>query len=473
MEEESNNEIPEVEEIFVSQIDDEGNRIQSQTQKEIRWVDRGDHEEAITLEQYEKEKRIEMNENKMLEEEMQSIDDIQDILNAMDKQENENDIPDTIQDIDYLSMFLKRYLELPEDDYKKSLSILLMRVFLEEIYKVYELNMEYNVEIRSINLTQQQTKQILVLIDELKSKIKDNLLKQYNNLQDTFDNVNEPGDVNDNIIGIFFPDTDLNNKQRKKDAIEMILNIIKIQRNTMKERMKYFSNRFFTALFFTYVLGVNVIPGFTLNNITEEKFKPWNSNYKNVVLFYGYAPSKPEIMIDRREERFNIIYEILNTLNTNEEILDNFCLKTVIELIKGYKSSKTIQKNLQVDEIAKYSSELITNIANLRDYEDMILEDKTENEKKKWNGAYNDLMSMQENTIKPIKNTKRLRLNMNITLEYLISYMRENGLTFKIVENKKEVKLTAPKKGKQMHFKIGLKDQKNEQSIERTETENK
>ena len=139
-------------------------------------------------------------------------------------------------------------------------------------------------------------------------------------------------------------------------------------------------------------------------------------------------------------------------------------------MIKGYKSSKTMKKNLETDEIAEQSSELITNIANLKDYENEILENKTENEKKKWNNAYNELMYI---STKPIKNTKQLRLSTNITLEYLLTYMKENGLTFKIVENKKEIELTAPKEGKQMQFRIKLKDQNKKQTTERTETENK
>ena len=439
MSQNSNSQLPysQIEEIRVSQIVDDGNMQHVYSQ-----IDEGNHE-----------KIIEMNEEKIEENNFQSVNDIQSILNEMDKMEEE---PRVIQDIDFLSKFLKMYIEIPDDDYQKLLSVLLMRIFFEKIHQVYDLKMGYQLEINPIDLTREQAKELLALIEHIRPMIGDELLDQYINLPEIIKQPTVKDDIKDNLISSFVPGIDLTSKKKKEDAQNMILEIIEMLKETMKERIYYFANRFFTALLFKYVIGVDVMPGFTLDGILEEKFKPWNTNYKNVVLFYGYQPSNPNILVNRDYNRFGAIFVILNTLN-NRKILENFCLKTVVELVKGYKSGNTISKNLQVNENAVLVSQIISNISNIREHEIEILKNKNDNQRKQWNDAINDLTTIHGDATKPVKNTKRLRIYTSVTLEYLLDYMKEKGYTLALVPNQKVVTLTVPKKGEQAKFKIGLK----------------
>lgn len=441
---------PVIQEIRVSQLDSAGNsqRFQSQFQSQMN--------------EKKSEEVIEMNEDKIEENNSQNVNDIQSILNEMDKMEEE---PRVIQDIDFLSKFLNMYIELPNDDYQKSLSILLMRIFFEKIHQVYDLKIGYRLEINPINLTREKARELLALIEHIRPMISDELLNQYINLPEIIKQPVKRDDINDDLITSFVPGIDLTNKKKKEDAQNMILEILEILKETMKERIYYFANRFFTALLFKYVIGIDVMPGFTLDGILEEKFKPWNTEYKNVVLFYGYQPSTPNIAVNRNSNRFDAIFVILNTLN-KQDILENFCLKTIIEMVKGYKSGNTINRNLQINENAILVSQVIPNISNIKEHEVEILKNKSDNQKKQWNDAINDLSTIHGDITKPIKNTKRLRIDTSITLEYLLDYMREKGYTLALVPNQKVVTLTAPKKGGQAKFKIGLK------GTERTPGEN-
>lgn len=126
------------------------------------------------------------------------ITSIETILEAMDEEEKQDESIE-IQDRDYLSEFLEKYIklmkytELQNDefqkplDFQKPLGVLLMRMFLEKIYKVYELNKPYNVEIRPINLTIDQAEGLLALINELRPLIRDRLSEMYDDLPDNKD----------------------------------------------------------------------------------------------------------------------------------------------------------------------------------------------------------------------------------------------------------------------------------------------
>lgn len=431
------------------------------------WLDKEDN----TINQY---KEITMNEEREQEKEdnlnANDITSIEKVLDAMDEEEDKDE-PNEIQDRDYLSKFLEKYIKIMEDesiensfqnplDFKKSLGVLLMRIFLEKIYNVYELNKSYDVEIQPIDLTADQAKGLLALIDELRPLIRDKLSEMYDDLPDNKEKPTDRKSISVEQLLSFFPEVDLTSEKKINAAKDMMLDIISQQRNTMLNRMHDFPNRFFTALFFKYVLGVDVMPGFTLNNLLQEKFKPWNSNYKNVVLFYGYSPSIPNTSVDRDADRFKYIIEILNTLKNDTNTLYEFCLRTVIEVIKGYKSGNTIQKNLEVNENAEVAMQLVSYISNMKEIEPELLKNKSDKDKKEWSNAINtinDLTAAHKDATKPIKNTKQLRLSTNITLENLYDFMRENNYTLALVPNEKVVTLTAPKKGEQTKFKIGLK----------------
>lgn len=412
-------------------------------------------------------KEITMNEEREQEKEdnVNDITSVGTVLEAMDEEEK-RDEPNEIQDRDYLSKFLEKYIallkytELQNNEFQKPLSVLLMRMYLEKIYEVYELNKPYTVEIRPIDLTIDQAEGLLSLIDELRPLIKDRLYDMYDDLPDNKEKPTDRKSISVEKLLSFFPEVDLTSEKKINAAKDIILGIIEQQKQTMLDRMYEFPNRFFTALFFKYVLGVDVMPGFTLFNLLQEKFKPWNSNYKNVVLFYGYSPSIPNIVVDRDADRFKYIIEILNILKNNSDIMYEFCLRTVIEMIKGYKSGNTIQKNLEVNENAELAMQLISNISNMKEVEPELLENKSDKDKKEWSNAINtinDLTAAHKDATKPIKNTKQLRLSTNITLEHLYNFMRENNYTLALVPNEKVVTLTAPKKGEQTKFKIGLK----------------
>ena len=424
-------------------------------------------------------KEINMNEEKeQVKEDNSNTNDITSIgmvLEAMDEEEKQDESIE-IQDRDYLSEFLEKYIKLPENELQKPLGVLLMRIFLEKIFKVYELNKPYNIEIRPIDLTVPQAEGLLALINELRPLIKDRLYEMYDDLPDNKDKPTDRKSISVEELLSFFPEVDQTSEKKVNAAKDMILDIISKQRNTMLNRMHDFPNRFFTALFFKYVLGVDVMPRFTLFNLLQEKFKPWNSNYKNVVLFYGYSPSIPDTSVDKDADRFKYIIEILNTLKNDTNTLYHFCLRTAIEMIKGYKSGNTIQKNLEVNENAELVMQFIANISNMKEVEPELLENRSDKDKKEWSNAINtinDLTSAHKDATKPIKNTKQLRLSTNITLENLCNFMRENDYTLALVPNKKVVTMTAPKKGEQMKFKVGLKSIENRRETrEGTETGN-
>lgn len=456
MSQNSSSQLPysQIQEIRVSQLDSAGNsqRFQSQQSQNIQ------NEPQIvfslnndnTLNQL---GTIDMGEprgNTSYEEDLRILE----IMGDTDDGDDDKNI-ETIQDIDYLVRFLKKYKKLPIDNYRQSLGILLMRMFLEKIFKVYDIQRTYDVEIRPINLTNEEATRLLALVRDLKGKFSNTLVNEYDNLPKLIAS-------NKNVIEMFIPNIDMENENEKNDAIRIVLNIIATQRTTILGRLEHFPNRFFTAIFFTYVLGVNVMPEFTLD-IIEDKFKPWN-NTQNQVLFNEYDSTQYIVQMERREDRFNTIFEIITILNEQQKVLNNLCMKTAIKMLQAYKKGNTIRKNIETDNIAENSARFVSRIDGLLNHLTTIMEEETNpREKTKIQNAGGDIMEIRKQinkkneSTKPIPNTKQLRLDVNTILTSILSYCERKNLAIALVPNKKQVKMVNGK-GKQMRFTVGLKD---------------
>lgn len=439
--------------IRLSQLDDDGNsqRFQSQQTQNIH------NEPQIVLELNDDNTlnqlgTINMGEPRgdaSYEEDLRLLE----LMDNLDDEDNKN--VESIQDIDYLALFLKKYGKLPIGDYQKPLGVLLMRIFLEKIFKVYDIQKMYNVEIKPISLTNEEATRLLALVRDLKEKFSNTLVNEYNNLPELIAS-------NKDVIQMFIKDIDMTNDNETNDAIQIVENIIKTQRTTILDRLKYFPNRFFTAIFFTYILGVNVMPEFTLD-IIEDKFKPWNKTL-NQVLFNEYDSTRYNIQTERREDRFDTIFKIVTILNEQQEVLNNLCMKTAIKMIQAYKKGNTIRKNIETDNIAENSARFVSRIDGLSDHLKTIMEEETNpREKIKIQNAGGDIMEIRKQTIKknestkPIPNTKQLRFDVNTIITSILSYCEKKDLAIALVPNKKQVKMVNGK-GKQMRFEIGLKD---------------
>lgn len=381
MEEESNNEFPEVEEIFVSQIDDEGNRIQSEVQNENTNVINKTN--SMTLEEQSKtiqpngEWRIINNEERFI-----PMDEIQLELEKQDEsieldERSDSEGDDTqkkfdykkvfdeftpersnfIQDQNTLIQFLNRYDNILDNPDFKTLEYILLRIFYERLMTIYHFDVSYNIIYPQKVFTRDTVDYLKENINNFIKKFRKALYKAYLEIANRI-----PEDLKTLMSDYKVEGNDNASERNFKTLEEHIRNNV----YEMKSRMIQLPERFLTALFFRYMYGVCVLSqNFkeSIDNILTDKLVPYitNEKYVNEILFMGYWKSVPDKV---RAEPYKI-KEVITTLLNSKEKMKEFARRTVIELIKGKKAASTIRQGNTLNSLSNASLRLIQAI-NLR-----------------------------------------------------------------------------------------------------------
>ena len=115
--------------------------------------------------------------------------------------------------------------------------------------------------------------------------------------------------------------------------------------------------------FFNYVLGIGVLPYGLLRYVEQfvyDREMPFSSNdeYINSVLFYGFYKVQP-IPIPVNPQAVN---KIVDVLDTNEDILNDFSLKCVVMLVKGRFSYRSIERRQMLERLFDLVLELFSKI---------------------------------------------------------------------------------------------------------------
>lgn len=262
-----------------------------------------------------------------------------------------------IQEVDFLSEMLGKYTKLKEldlgkdalDNYVK----LMMRMYYEKLIDVYHLI--FNNYIRYyeyISVTSEDIESLEELvsserIQHFKEKFRDSLYMQYKNL---------PNFENDDLV----KESD---EQLDDNQIDGLKKAIMRDRLVMKMRMSTLPDRFLTALFFNYILGIGVLPYGLLKYVEQfvyDREMPFSSNdeYINSVLFYGFYKVQP-IPIPVKPQSVN---KIIDILDTNEDILNDFSLKCVVMLVKGRFSYRSIERRQMLERLFDLVLELFSKI---------------------------------------------------------------------------------------------------------------
>ena len=266
------------------------------------------------------------------------------------------------QEIDYLTVFLDRYRKIP-DEHKDTLGLLLARIIMEKLYFVYNLSqwkISLNeISIRPFNLDPTRIDDMLRLISNFEDAFKKIIKTVFNEYLDKGieDDVvdaylaEEDPQFNLSTIKAMEEDTlvkkDLKKQafsvyeRKKKDYIDYLSERITHFRNLIQNLIDTFPERFVSALFMNFFFGVEVIPSFTLDFLNDRD-RPFNTRFINTVLFFGFKASKPDVTNNLNKDRINYIMEILQRLSDDNELLTDLAEKSIIRVIQGKYSNKTL-----------------------------------------------------------------------------------------------------------------------------------
>lgn len=364
MSQNSNSQLPysQIQEIRVSQIDDDGNLQHNQSQNEQS--EQNELQESnVPMEEIDIDKEVEReielenaeynNETRSEEsEENRNTSGKYDFKGAFDRFEPRN--IDIIQNQNTLKQFVDRYSEILGDPDFKSLERILLRIFYERLMMIYHFTRSYYIIYPQDALDQGTVLYLKDNMDRFVEKFQKALFDSYLDIANQI-----PDDLKP-----LMPEYQVEGNER---VTEMNFKALQehLRNNVfeMKSRMHQLPERFLTALFFRYMYGVCVLPfqfREYIDTLLEDGLVPYmtGEKYINQILFMGYWYSVPGNV--RAEPKK--IKEVIEELLKDKDKMNELARRTVVELIKGKKAARTVNQGSTLTSLTNASMRFLSAI---------------------------------------------------------------------------------------------------------------
>ena len=480
MEEDPNSQLPysEIEEIRVSQIDDSDDiqYIQSQqssnnqnqqhlvfevnqnntlnqlgvinsNQTEMDEIDEVDIDKEIERErEIENEielENMEINETKTMDVENSSEEyDYKKAFLSIKPRRN-----DMIQNQNILEKFLTRYIKIIDDDDFKSLELILLKIFYDQLIAIYgsNININYNITYPQNALNRETVNYLLGNMKNFIKEFKEALFNSY---------LEMIGDLSDERM--LMSDYQIEGSEKHTEMnFKTLQNHLKTNMPEMKRKMEQLPERFLTALFFRYMYGICVLPvqfRENINQLMTNKLVPYTSHekYVNEILFDGYWSSIPKQGIAEPYKIKEVIEELLDS----EDKMKELAKRTVIELIKAKKAARTVNQGNTLTSLMNASMRLLSAI-NKRgegEFKKKYIE-KRGDENGEATRYMNEVERFKYEESKPKKFRQQIYINIEDSLN-MLSEAIENGdekVLYSLLDLKHKIDWEKEKKG-QSHF---------------------
>ena len=353
---------PPVQEIRVSQYDDDGNLQHNQSQNEQDEQNEL-QENNVPMEEIDIDKEIEREielENAEYNNETQSEESRED-RNTSGKFDFENEFihhqprsNDIIQNQNTLKQFVDRYSEILGDPDFKSLERILLRIFYERLMMIYHFTRSYDIIYPQDALDQGTVEYLKENMDRFVEEFQEALFDSYLDIANQI-----PDDLKP-----LMPEYQVEGNERVTEMnFKTLQEHLRNNVREMKSRMNQLPERFLTALFFRYMYGVCVLPfrfRESIDTLLEDGLVPYmtNEKYVNQILFMGYWQNVPE---NARAEPHKI-KEVIEELLKDKDKMKELARRTVVELIKGKKAARTVNQGSTLTSLTNASMRLLTAI---------------------------------------------------------------------------------------------------------------
>lgn len=364
MSQNSNSQLPysQIQEIRVSQYDDEGNLRHNQSQNDQSEQNEL-QENNVPMEEIDIDKEIEREielENAEYNNETQSEESKEDrntsgkydFKGAFDKFEPRS--IDIIQNQNTLKQFVERYSEILGDPDFKSLERILLRIFYERLMMIYHFTRSYDIIYPQDALDQGTVEYLKENMNRFVEKFQKALFDSYLDIADQI-----PDDLKP-----LMPEYQVEGNERVTEMnFKALQEHLRNNVYEMKSRMNQLPERFLTALFFRYMYGVCVLPFWfreSIDTLLEDGLVPYmtGEKYVNQILFMGYWHTTPENARAEPKKIKEVIEELLNSRKKMEKLAE----RTVVELIKGKKAARTVNQGSTLTSLTNASMRLLTAI---------------------------------------------------------------------------------------------------------------